>query len=75
MALTALQIQARIDALQKARDTGVQRIRHGETITEWRTLAEVNQIIADLKAQLAGVQETPRARVNYIQQDSRGYGD
>ena len=75
MALTASQIQARIDSLQKARDTGVRSIRHGDTSTEWRDLDDLNRIISDLRAQLATVEETPRVRVNYIEQSGRGYGE
>lgn len=75
MALTASQIQARIDALQAARDAGVSSVRHGDTQTTWRSVDELNQIIAALQNQLADATGSRRrAKVNYITQGSRGYG-
>lgn len=76
MALTATQIQARIDALQTARDAGVLRVRHGDTQTEFRSLDEMDRILASLKRDLAAANGTsPKSRVNYIEQTSKGYGD
>ena len=47
MPLTTDQIQARIDAL---RTSGVLMVRHGDTTTQFRTLAEMDSILADLQA-------------------------
>jgi hypothetical protein len=75
MTATADDIQARIDALQKARDAGVLEIRHGMDITTFRSHQEMNAVLQSLKAQLAAIQGvTPRSRVNYIEQRSAGFG-
>jgi hypothetical protein len=72
VALTAIQLTARIAAIRSARDSGALIVRHGDTSTQFRSLAEMNAIIADLEGQLAGLQGTRRKRVSYIQQDSKG---
>lgn len=73
MAETAEQIQAKLTALRGARDTGALTVRHGDTQTTFRSLPEMNAIIADLESQLATVQGTaPRKRVNYIRQKCKG---
>lgn len=72
MALTAAQIQSRIDALEKARDSGVSMVRHGGTITQWRTVAELDNILAGLYARLDNTNGTTKPRVNYVQQNSKG---
>lgn len=73
MALTAVQIQARIDAIQASRDSGALVVRHGDTMTTFRSLSEMDQIIAKLKAELDTVNEaTPRPRVGYITQLQKG---
>ncbi len=75
MSLTATQIQARIDAIRKARDTGVLIVRHGDTSTQFRSLAEMDQIISSLQRELNGVNGTAKSRVNYIEQRTKGYSD
>jgi hypothetical protein len=70
---TAEQIQAKLTALRGARDTGALIVRHGDTQTTFRTLAEMNAIIADLESQLATVQgTTTKKRVGYIVQKCKG---
>lgn len=49
---TLAQLQARLESLRKARDTGALSVHHGETSTTFRSLAEMNSIIADLEAQI-----------------------
>lgn len=71
MALSQVEIQSRLSALTKARDSGVLRVRHGEEETLFRTLDEMNSIIAGLEAQLTG--RTPRKKLFYPRQDSKGY--
>ncbi len=66
------ELQARIGALRKARDTGVLIVRHGETSTQFRSLAEIDSILADLEAQLAAAQGDVRSRVRYVRQDTKG---
>lgn len=71
-AMTAAEIEARIASIRAARDSGVLLVRHGEVSTQFRSLAEMNSIIADLQSQLAAALGTKRTRVNYIRQTSRG---
>lgn len=73
MALTAEQLEARISAIRAARDAGVLVTRHGDTSTQFRSLAEMDQIIANLEAELAAVNgESPKMKVRYIRQCSKG---
>lgn len=44
--------QAEIDALDTAIKSGVQRFRHNERDTWYRSLAEMKQALADMKAEL-----------------------
>ena len=65
--------QARLDALLKARDSGVLMVRHGETSTQSRPLAEILQAIQALEGEindLAGTTSTRRVRYPY--QSSKG---
>lgn len=75
MSLTATQIQARLDAIRKARDTGALIVRHGDTSTQFRSLAEMDQIIASLQRELDNANGVKRSRINYIEQQSKGYSD
>lgn len=70
MALTAEQIAAQLDSLKKARNSGVLIVRHGDESTQFRSLAEMDKIIASLEGQLA---TTKRKRVRYIQESCKGY--
>lgn len=70
MALSPTELQARITAIRKARDSGVLILRHGDEMTQFRSLAEMDKIIADLEAELTG---RTRPRVSYVRQDSKGY--
>jgi hypothetical protein len=73
MADTAEQISAKLKAIRDARDTGALFVRHGDTQTTFRSVAEMNAIIADLESQLSTVQGTaPRKRVGYIVQKCKG---
>lgn len=74
MALTAADIQARIDQLQKVRDSGVLTMKHGDTLTTFRNLDELNRALQDLYRQLNAVNGTKRSKVNYIKQRTRGFG-
>lgn len=71
---TVEELQARLDALEKARDAGVLMVRHGDTSTQFRTLDEMNRIIADLKRQINKLNGVIRSRVNYVRQGTKGYG-
>lgn len=67
-------LQARLEAIQASRDAGVLMVRHGDTSTQFRSLAEMNQIISDLKRQIDKLSGTSRSKVNYIEQHEKGYG-
>lgn len=74
MALPANEITARIAAIRKARDSGVFKVKHGEEETQFRSLAEMDSIIADLEAELAKASGAPkRQRIFYPRQPSKGY--
>lgn len=68
----ATEIQGRIDAIQSARDSGALIVRHGDTSTQFRSLAEMDRIIADLQSQLDRANGVTRKRVKYIAQCSKG---
>jgi hypothetical protein len=69
---TAQQIQARIEAIRAARDSGVLLVRHGDTSTQFRTLDEMNAIIASLQTQLDALNGQKRRRVHYVIQCGKG---
>lgn len=73
MSLTIQQIEARLFAIRQARDSGALMVRHGDTTTQFRSLAEMDSIIADLEAQLAKARGRPRKRIGHIVQTSKGY--
>lgn len=49
---TTSELEARLEALKKSRDSGALIVRHGETMTQFRSLAEIEAIIKALEAQL-----------------------
>jgi superfamily I DNA and RNA helicase len=53
MAATKEQLEARLEALKRSRDTGVLVVSHGDTSTTYRSLREMNSIIDDLEAEIA----------------------
>lgn len=76
MADTVASLQARLDAIVRARDSGVLRIRHGDEDTIFRSLDEMNRIVRSLQNQIDALNGVkPRSKVNYITQKSRGIGD
>ena len=74
MSLTAEQLQTRIDALQTAMDAGVMRVRHGMDFVDYQSVDQMAKALARLKARLDTANGTPRAKVNYIEQRSKGFG-
>lgn len=69
----AATITTRLEALKKARDTGVLTVKHGETLTTFRSLAEIERIIKQLESDLAAAGGSPRKRLRYAYQSGRGY--
>lgn len=65
-------IETRLEALKKARDTGVLTVKHGETLTTFRSLSEIEKIIAKLEGDLAEANGTTRKRVRYMYQSGKG---
>jgi hypothetical protein len=65
-------ITSRLEALKKARDTGVLTVKHGETLTTFRTLAEIEKIIASLEGDLAAANGTAKRRLRYMYQSGKG---
>lgn len=71
---TIAQVEARIITLRNARDSGVLLVRHGDTSTQFRSLKELNEILADLEAWLAAQAGVPRRnRVSYVSQSDKGF--
>ncbi|RUW70519.1 hypothetical protein [Mesorhizobium sp. M2A.F.Ca.ET.067.02.1.1] len=69
----AATITTRLEQLKKARDTGVLTVKHGEALTTFRTLAEIEKIISQLESDLAAASGSPRKRLRYAYQSGRGY--
>lgn len=68
---TTTELSLRLVELRKARDSGVLTVRHGETLTTFRTLAEIDSIIADLEGEIAA-STAPRRRIRYLFQSGKG---
>lgn len=66
--------QAEYDATLQARNTGSLIVRHGETSVTYRSLDEMERILAAMRQEL-GIEAPERTtpRVRYIWQKSRGY--
>lgn len=58
--------------LYAARDSGALMVRHGDTSTQFRTLSEMERIIAKLERRKAAADGTVRTRVFYPWQSSKG---
>lgn len=56
-----------LEALRKARATGVRSVTHGDTTTEYRSDKEMARAISDLERQIAALDPTrKRARIVYF---------
>lgn len=73
MAETVQQLQAKLDAIQKARDAGVLMTRHGDTSLQFRSLDEMDRIISSLKQRIDAASGQRKSRINYITQTGKGY--
>lgn len=72
MATSESELEARIVAIRAARDSGVLIVRHGEEQTQFRSLKEMNEILADLEGDLATIQGKSRAKIRYVRQICKG---
>lgn len=65
-------LQTRLAALKRARDTGVLSVRHGEDSTTYRSVEEMERIIASLEIEIAELNGDVRRRVRYPYQSDKG---
>lgn len=72
MADTIESLNARRAQIVKARDSGVLVIRHGDEQTTFRSLSEMDRIIAGLDQQIGALQGVKRKRVRYAYQSGKG---
>jgi len=56
-------IQTQIDALKTAMASGVLTVRHGETATTFRSLAEMQKQLSIMESDVAGTDARPRRTV------------
>jgi len=69
---TLSELTTQLTAIKAAKATGALTVRHGDTQTTYRSLAEMDAIISDIQAEidaLSGVCRKPR----YIRQNRRGF--
>lgn len=62
---TLSELQTRLEALRKARASGVKSTTHQDTTTVWKSDAEMAAAEAALEAQIATLSERPRVRYTY----------
>jgi hypothetical protein len=65
-------LQAQLVAIKAAKATGVLTVRHGDTQTTYRSLDEMDRVIADLTAEINALSGTTR-KPRYIRQPRKGY--
>jgi hypothetical protein len=66
--MTLEELEEMLYALKSAKNSGVLRVKHGETETLYRSLAEIDKTIADILAEIAALGTGTRSRVVYIRQ-------
>lgn len=65
-------LQAQLEALKTARNSGVLIVRHGDEQVTYRSRAEIDSIIDSIQGEIDkanGVKKTPK----YIEQCGKGY--
>lgn len=72
MAQTEAEIRVQLIQLYNMRNTGVFSVRDGETSTQFRSLKELNELIASLEGALPDNATARRRRPRYIVQRSKG---
>ncbi|TGQ69526.1 hypothetical protein EN829_014985 [Mesorhizobium sp. M00.F.Ca.ET.186.01.1.1] len=55
--------QSQIDALKKTIASGVLTFKHGETLTQFQSLAEMRALLREMEASVVGGTEAPRRTV------------
>lgn len=69
---TLSELNTRLAALKAARDSGALIVKHGNTSTTFRSLSEIEQIIAALEAEITDAGVNTYSRVRYSQQLRKG---
>jgi hypothetical protein len=69
---TLVQLQARLDALDVAIDSGVLTVRHGETSTTFRAMSEMLTARNKLLKQIAAAGGSKASGPKYIYQSGKG---
>ena len=69
---TQAELQTRLDALRKTRDSGALIVRHNDTWTTFRDIDEINQIIGQLESEISGLGSKSRRRRKFIYMSSKG---
>ncbi len=74
MAVTLLVLQARLEALDAAIASGVLTVKHGETLTTFRSMKEMLQARDLLLGQIDDLDPTTttRTRIRYAYQSGKG---
>lgn len=65
-------LQARLEALDAAIASGVLIVRHGDTMTTFRSMDDLLKARGLLVAQIAAAGGTTRTRVRYFYQSDKG---
>lgn len=65
-------LEARLEALDASIASGVLSVRHGETYTEFRNMADMLKARSLLLEQIAAAGGTARTRVRYAYQAGKG---
>lgn len=59
-------------ALKAARNSGVLTVKHGDTLTTYRSLSEIERIIAAIEASIGTTAGTRVSRVRPLYQSGKG---
>ena len=69
---TLSELNAQLSALKAARNSGALIVKHGNTSTTFRSLAEIDSIIASLQAEIDAQGTGRYSRIRYSQQTTKG---
>lgn len=61
MVLTITELQASIDALKRAKYSGVKRVQYTDRAVEYNSFADVDKALRDAEAELSSLQVTAAA--------------
>lgn len=74
MAIEVTEMKEMLDELVRARSSGVLVVKHGDTTTTYRSIAELERAISALEGDIAKAEGRRRRKVRTITQRSKGYG-